>query len=45
MVCFGTLLDGELRTSTSRFVGDRFEIRARAAQTVLYFLLRRLHPA
>jgi nicotinamide-nucleotide amidase len=44
MVCFGTLFDGELRTSTSRFVGDRFEIRARAAQTVLYLLLRRLHP-
>lgn len=43
-VCFATLLDGELRTSTTILPGDRADIRARAAQAVLFLLLRRLRP-
>lgn len=44
-VCFATLVNGEVRSSTSIFPGSRSDIRARAAQLVLHLLLRRLDPA
>jgi nicotinamide-nucleotide amidase len=42
-VCFATLVDGEVQSSTSVLPGDRSDIRARAAQSVLHLLLRRIH--
>ncbi|HKV73947.1 MAG TPA: competence/damage-inducible protein A [Gemmatimonadales bacterium] len=44
-VCFATLVDGEAQTTTSIIPGSRGDVRGRAAQTVLYLLLRRLLPA
>lgn len=44
-VCFATLVDGEAQTTTSILPGSRGDVRGRAAQTVLYLLLRRLLPA
>ena len=41
-VCIATALRGETRAVTRRFVGERSEIRARAAQAALFDLLRHL---
>jgi nicotinamide-nucleotide amidase len=43
-VCFGVAVEGRVEARRTLLPGTRHEIRARAAQLALHFLLRRLRP-